>query len=58
MKKPRKGRKLTVRQVRRIREMYWAWESNYSTRDLARMYRVSQSTVWDVVNRKTWRKVD
>lgn len=50
-------RKLTAKQVRRIREIYDNPKSNYSQRDLARMYGVSRSTIYAVVHRHTYKSI-
>lgn len=46
--------KLNILKVRKIREEYST--GNFTQRDLASKYKISQPSIGDIINNKTWRK--
>lgn len=51
-KKLRAAKKLTPSLIRKIRK-----ETNLSQAKIAKKYRISQGTVWDIKSRKTWKHI-
>lgn len=53
-----RARSLSVEDVKQIRQLYVRNSGGFGTHALAVKYDVNQSTIWAIVNNKTWRTFD